>query len=55
MFYVDIIKDEPKQGHKWRVVLKRCSTGNIVMAGKYLYRYKRDAKSIKRCLETDND
>jgi len=50
-FYVDVIKDEPQQGRKWRVVLKRRSTESVVMRGKFLYRLKKDTESLVKELE----
>lgn len=51
-FYVDIIKDIPCQfGRKWRVALKSCSTGKVVMKGTSIYHYKNDTKSMKKELE----
>ncbi|MCK5016931.1 MAG: hypothetical protein KAS32_07645 [Candidatus Peribacteraceae bacterium] len=51
-FYVDIIKDEPVEfGRKWRVALKSCSTGKVIMKGTSIYRYKGDANSMKKELE----
>lgn len=50
--YADIIKDVPKQGRKWRVVLKHRGSDSIIMKGLTLYRYKRDAISMRQELET---
>lgn len=49
--YVDVVKDTPQQGRKWRVVLKHRGSDNIIMKGLQLYRYKKDAMPMRRELE----